>query len=53
MVWAFIVILLFFYLDLSEIIAFASYLPVTLALPVTSATGPLPLDYTTFTKVES
>ena len=38
----------FLNLDLSEIIAFASYLPVTLALPVTSASGPLPLDYYIF-----
>ena len=31
----------------SEIVAFASYLPVTPAWPVTSETGPLPLDYST------
>ena len=33
----------FLYFDLSEIIA--RYLPVTPALPVTSASGPLPLNY--------
>ena len=46
-VWAFIVILLRSHFDLSEIIAFARYLPVTPALPVTSETCPLPLDYST------
>ena len=35
----------FLHFDLSEMIAFASYLPVTPALPVTSESGPLPLDY--------
>ena len=35
----------FLHFDLSEIIAFARYLPVTPALPVTSETCPLPLDY--------
>ena len=37
----------FLHFDLSEIIAFARYLPVTLSLPVTSETCPLPLDYST------
>ena len=41
-VWAFYY---FLHFNLSEIIALASYLPVTPALPVTSASGPLPLDY--------
>ena len=35
----------FLHFDLSEIIAFARHLPVTPALPVTSETCPLPLDY--------
>ena len=43
MVWAFIVILLFLHFDLSEIIAFARYLPITQALPATSETCPLPV----------
>ena len=34
----------YYFLDLSEIIVFASYLPVTSTLPVTLASGPLPLD---------
>ena len=45
-IWAFIVYFLHF--TLSEIIAFASYLLVKPALPVTSASGPLPLDYSIF-----
>ena len=49
MAWAYIVILLYFlHFDLSEIIAFDRYLPVTPALPVTSETCPLPLDYSTW-----
>ena len=38
----------FLHFDLSEIIAVARYLPVTPALPVTSETCPLPLDYSKF-----
>ena len=38
----------FLHFDLSEIIAFASYLPVPSSLQVTSASGPLPLDYSNF-----
>ena len=49
MVWAFIVILLFIHFDLSEIIAFARYLPITRALPATSETCPLPVFYSSFT----
>ena len=45
MVWEFIVILLFLHFDLSEIIAFARYLPITQALPATSETCPLPVFY--------
>ena len=47
MVWAFTVILLLSSLSfhLSEIIVFARYIPITHALPVTSETCPLPLDY--------
>ena len=37
----------FLHFDLSEIIAFDTYLPITPALPVTSETCPLPLDYST------
>ena len=51
MVWASTVILLLFYFHISEIIAFARYLPVTPALPVTSETCPLPLDYSKFRMV--
>ena len=35
----------FLHFDLSEIIAFARYLPITPPLPVTSETCPLPLDH--------
>ena len=37
----------FLHLDLSEILAFARFLPITPELPVTSETCPLPLDYST------
>ena len=37
----------FLHFNLSEIITFASYLTVTPAWPVTSESGPLPLDYST------
>ena len=38
------------FFTLIYIIAFASYLPITQAWPVTSETGPLPLDYSTLNK---
>ena len=46
-VWASIIHWFYYFLHFgfSEIIAFPSYLPVIPALPVTSASGPLPLDY--------
>ena len=37
----------FLHFDLSETMAFARYLPITPALPVTSETCSLPLDYST------
>ena len=46
-VWAFILILLLSSLWFIWVIELASYLPVTLALPVTLESGPLPLDYST------
>ena len=35
----------FTFFDISEIIVFATYLPVAPAQPVTSESGPLPMDY--------
>ena len=35
----------FTFFDISEIIVFATYLPVSPAQPVTSESGPLPMDY--------
>ena len=41
----------FLHFDLYEIIAFASYLPVTPALPVISESGPLPVGYSNLFRI--